>query len=615
LVAGAASIPAAAQGLERSYVRQGEDWYRLDAQGTWLVDREVISVRFRRPLRGLGDFQALIPDAAPGAELIAALATLRSNILGVHDLRIPEDADVFDVLQALRASEWVEFAEENAAGVWAGEPDDTLYPQQWALDNDGQTGGTPDADIDADLAWDVSVGVPSVVIAVLDSGVEISHPDLLGGLWKNQNEIPNNGVDDDLNGLVDDYDGWDFLNASPNVAGVVDHGTRTTGVVGARTNNTLGVAGVAGGFNSSDGCRIMPLKVGDNFPIGSVVDDAIIYAVQQGAKVISISFGVVQVSAVDLALDYAQANGVFVTASSGNLPGMMLYPALYPSVVAVASTDEFDNRAPFSIAGPEIEICAPGVVWTTNVNAGYVAGTGNSYSTPQVAGVAGLMLSLLPSLTADEIRLVLSITADDLGPPGWDPEFGWGRLNAFSAVSHVASFDCNGNGIYDGTDISLGASADVNMNGIPDECEPVSFCTAKLNSCAALPAISSTGVALASGGSPHVVLGSNARTGKLGILIYSDQGRRVPAAPFQGGWLCMNQVFRANAVASIGGTPGGCDATYQFDMNQYASGAAGGNPKPFLGVPGTVVEAQWWGRDTVAHGSYLSDALEFTVGP
>ena len=77
----------------------------------------------------------------------------------------------------------------------------------------------------------------------------------------------------------------------------------------------------------------------------------------------------------------------------------------------------------------------------------------------------------------------------------------------------------------------------------------------------------------------------------------------------------MNQVFRANAVASIGGTPGSCDATYQFDTNQYASGGAGGNPKAFLNVPGTLVEAQWWGRDTIANGSYLSDALEFTVGP
>ena len=459
LFAGSASIPAAAQGIERTYVRQGADWYRIDGQGTWLVDHQVISVRFRTPLHGLDEFQTLLPDAAPGADQIAGLTTLRSNILGVHDLRIPEGADVFDVLQALRTSEWVEFAEENARGVWAGDPDDTLYPSQWALDNDGQTGGTPDADINADLAWDVSVGTPSVVIAVLDSGTEISHPDLSPSLWKNLNEIPLNGQDDDQNGLVDDYDGWDFLNASPNVAGVVNHGTRVTGVVGARTNNTRGVAGVAGGFNSGDGCRIMPLKVGDNFPIGAVVDDAIIYAVDQGAKVISISFGVVQVSSIDLALDYAQANGVFVTASSGNLPGLMLYPALYPSVVAVASTDEFDNRAPFSVSGPEIFVSAPGQVWTTDVNAGYAAGTGNSYSTPQVAGVAGLMLSLLPSLTADEIELVLSITSDDLGAPGWDPEFGWGRLNAFNAVSHVSNSDCNGNGIPDGTSTSRTTTA------------------------------------------------------------------------------------------------------------------------------------------------------------
>ena len=146
---------------------------------------------------------------------------------------------------------------------------------------------------------------------------------------------------------------------------------------------------------------------------------------------------------------------------------------------------------------------------------------------------------------------------------------------------------------------------------------PVSYCTAKTNSCGTDPAISSTGSPTAASTTGFVVSASNAKTGKFGLLVYTDMGRKVPAAPFgQGGWLCLDSpVRRGPALQAIGGTAGQCDATFDLDVNCFAAGLCGGNPQPFLSVPGTVVNCQWWGRDNVTHGSYLSDALQYTVLP
>jgi hypothetical protein len=145
----------------------------------------------------------------------------------------------------------------------------------------------------------------------------------------------------------------------------------------------------------------------------------------------------------------------------------------------------------------------------------------------------------------------------------------------------------------------------------------VSYCTAKLNSCGGLPAIAGSGTPSASAASGFVVQGTQAREAKSGLLIYTDAGRRVPALPFaSGGYLCIAApVRRTLAAASSGGTPGACDASFALDMNAFAAGALGGNPQAFLAVPGTRVNLQWWGRDTQAHGEYLSDALEYGICP
>ena len=151
------------------------------------------------------------------------------------------------------------------------------------------------------------------------------------------------------------------------------------------------------------------------------------------------------------------------------------------------------------------------------------------------------------------------------------------------------------------------------FNGV---CTPgvTTYCTAKVNSCGSTPAITFTGASSASSSSGFAIIAPNARAHKAGLLIYTDLGIQFPAAPFgQGGFLCISGVKRGIALPS-GGTGGQCNGTFQMDMNAFAAGVLGGNPKAFLGVPGTQVNCQWWGRDTLSHGALLSDALQYTVG-
>ena len=177
--------------------------------------------------------------------------------------------------------------------------------------------------------------------------------------------------------------------------------------------------------------------------------------------------------------------------------------------------------------------------------------------------------------------------------------------------------DCNNNGIGDIHDIMNGTSADTNGNSIPDECEclpgPVAYCTGKVNSCGGTPAISTHGLSSASQPSGFFIKGSQSRFAKFGLLLYTRFG---PAGqPFQGGTLCLfpQGIRRGPATQAIGGTGGNCESAFVLDMNAFAAGLAGGNPAGYLSIPGQQINVQWWGRDTIANGSYLSDAAQYTV--
>jgi subtilase family protein len=628
------AVPAPGDPMQREpsgrrYVRQDGAWFRVEPQGLFRVDPTTVSVRFRAPGASAAAGASLAQFRAARGGLSDArwmrvrdLAPVRTNALGIHDLRLPDGEDLFQVLAILRSSPWVEFAEENTFGAYLGIPNDAQFGLQWALHNTGQTGGTLDADIDADLAWDITSGDPSIVIAELDCGTETTHPDLSSNLWKNADEIPGNGVDDDANGFVDDVDGWDFGNNNNNVNGPIFHGTFVAGIAIARTNNTVGISGLAGGFGPppGGGCRLMPVCVGDFSPNAAVLDDAIVYAADNGARVITMSLTVAPSAAIDAALSYAHdVKGVFLDCATGNNASVVFYPANQPTVVAVAATDHNDARASFSNFGPEVWVSAPGAnVRSTTLGGGYTNSSGTSFAAPHVAALAGLMLSVLPGLEPDEIKAVLRLTADDVDAPGFDPNTGWGRINAFGAVRYVADADCNGNGIFDPTDIALGTSPDVNANGVPDECEVATYCTAKTNSLGCLPASSSSGVPSASAGSGFQVRATNVRNGKSGMLFYGSTGRA--AAPFQGGTLCVASPVHTTPVLDAGGTPApanDCSGAWRIDMNAFAAGALGGQPAPELQVPGTVIDCQWWGRDpgfAPPANTTLSDGQEYTVG-
>ena len=576
---------------------------------------ELYAVQSGRVFRVLPDRFSLrlVPDAPESflADSFPLLRILRRNRLGIHDVLIPAGTDVREWVRSLAADPRIEFAEHHFRGQYNGVPNDPQFGgTQWHLNNTGQLGGQVDADIDAVEAWDLETGDPSVVIAVLDSGTEVTHSDLAANIWHNAGEISGNGVDDDGNGFIDDLDGWDFDNNNADVTSAVFHGTFVAGVVGARTNNGVGIAGVAGGFDPDDGCRVMALGVGEFSPISGVLDDAVLYAVDNGARVITFSLGVPSSMALDLAIDDAVLNhGVFVDCSAGNGGQGVSYPATHPLVISVAGTTDQDTSWAGSLSGPENWVAAPAVdIRSTTTGNSYTTSSGTSFASPQVAGLAGLLLSAVAGLTPAEIASILRDTADDIGPAGFDNESGWGRINAHAAVQHVLANDCNNNGLYDPSEIASGALLDANMNGVPDlcECAATNYCQSAANSTGNSCVMSFSG-SLSIAQNDFDLIALNAVPGEPGLFYY---GRNQALLPFGDGFRCIAapsfRLFPFPVTSILG------DATYDFDFTSGPPSAGAG-----LIAPGALWNFQFWYRDPAAGatGFNLSDGLAATFCP
>lgn len=325
---------------------------------------------------------------------------------------------------ALEAGPAVEWAEPNYTFTLDATPNDPSYTTQAPYLNR----------LEMPAAWDYTTGQPGVIIAVLDTGVDMNHPDLMSGIWKNPREVPDNGIDDDANGFIDDVHGWNFAEDTNRIYDDHGHGTHVAGIAAARINNTIGIAGMAGG------ATIMPVDV---FPLpafGTYEDliRAIVYATDNGADVINMSLGATSYSlGEEAAVDYAWNHGVVVVAAAGNTGrNTYHYPAAHRNAIAVAATDASDNRASFSTYGDFVDISAPGVsVFSTLMSGGYGSMSGTSMATPHVAGLAALLFSLNPRLTNAQVRALIETNADDLGTAGWDPYFGSGRINARRALA------------------------------------------------------------------------------------------------------------------------------------------------------------------------------------
>lgn len=311
-------------------------------------------------------------------------------------------------------------------------PNDFEFIRQWALDNQGQTGGVPGADIGALEAWGWTTGSTNVVVAIIDTGVDFFHPDLEANLWRNPGEIAGNGVDDDGNGYVDDLYGYDWVSDDADPMDDNLHGTHVAGILGAVGNDENGVAGVAWSV------RLMALKAFDERGSGTLDHTlaSVAYAVENGADILNASWGTTTRSrALDEVVAEAVQRGVVVVAAAGNNGSEApFYPAAVPEALAVGATDAKDGSPAFSNYGRFVDLVAPGeAIQSTAPNAHWTLLSGTSMAAPHVSGVAALLLSKLPGLTPEQVGTLLRSSADRLPTERFT---GAGRLNAARALAY-----------------------------------------------------------------------------------------------------------------------------------------------------------------------------------
>jgi subtilisin family serine protease len=441
----ATPVPVAAwdQASPQKLVRLDGVLYQEDHGFYYRVIEGVVTIGLGA---GVESWQELLLRAAASSpqagRLLQELKPQRANRLGIVDLALPGGTPD-EWARRVFETGLARFAEVATLGVYTYTPNDPLYSQQWALNNTGQTGGTPGADVSAEEAWDIISGDPSVIVGILDSGTLYTHPDLEDNIWINEDEIPGNSTDDDDNGFVDDWIGWDFPNNNNNPSSTNFHGTHVAGIVIGNGDNGLGIAGLAGGVDGSAGVRGMLVEVGSSAPVGSIIDDSLIYATDNGARVITMSLSVGSSAAINDALDYAyNQNDVFINNASGNNGSSVVYPANRPEVMAVASTTHNDVKSSFSNPGPEVQVAAPGSdILSTQLGNSYGSSSGTSFASPHVAALAALIRALNPGLSAPEVRQLIMDTADDVGPAGFDTGTGWGRINAAAALNQAGSSD------------------------------------------------------------------------------------------------------------------------------------------------------------------------------
>ncbi len=316
------------------------------------------------------------------------------------------------VLAGLKNESGIVSAERNAYAYTLFVPNDPFYWLQWNMTRIG-----------LEDAWDISTGSPASVVAHLDTGVSQSLEDFNTTLF-----LP----------------GWDFVNNDDDPDDDNGHGSHVCGTIAQSTDNHIGVAGVA--FNAA----IMPIKVFNAYGAGTYADiaDGIFFAVDNGAHVINMSFGgAVSSPIVEAAVNYAWDSGLLMSCAPGySGTSQPTYPAAYENCMAVSATTSIDTLAPYSNYGDTIDISAPGGDYEDHNGDGYpdailqCSGTGysfmagTSWSAAHVSGVAALVKAANPRLTNVHIRRILERTAEDLGDPGWDPYFGWGLVDAYTAV-------------------------------------------------------------------------------------------------------------------------------------------------------------------------------------
>lgn len=400
-----------------TYARHNGKWYMYadNRLGSEISLGRIVVRRLDRASITANDLATLgLPDVR--------LASPRF-VDGYFVLSPPDETKSFEVAQTFSQSGFFETVLFDAYGQRQATPNDQFFGQQWNLNQ---------TKLRMASAWDITTGNSSIIVGVIDSGCDYDHPDLTGNIWS--------GI------------GWDFVDNDNTPTDLWKHGTAVTGIISARTNNSIGVAGIAGGWGSTKGVSLMILKDGnDDAPLASRTAQAVEWAADHGAHVINISStwlsGDDDIPQLANAItDAINNHDIVVVCIPGNTgDNQMQFPGTMDDVITVGATDQNDIRRSYSTYGFNLDVMAPSHVYTTDIRgaAGYVSGDynsdfqGTSAAAPHVAGLVGLIRSVNPSLTWLQVHGIINNTADkvaSMGGQNWTEEYGFGRINAYQAL-------------------------------------------------------------------------------------------------------------------------------------------------------------------------------------
>lgn len=322
------------------------------------------------------------------------------NGINVHVVELPATASETAVMNSIKNNRNIKFAELDYILHANRTSNDAYVASEWHLSK-----------MQVSSAWDISLGT-GVTVAIVDTGVDATHPDLAGQL------VP----------------GWNMYDNNADTTDVYGHGTQVAGVVGAASNNTIGVSSYAWQ------AKIMPVRISglDGSATVSTIANGLIWAADHGARVANISYAVSGSPTVQNSAQYMKNKGGVTVVAAGNSGGLDSSVAT-ETMISVAATDINDVRASWSTYGPFVDVSAPGAgIWTTTRGGGYSAVSGTSFSSPATAGTVTLMMAANPQLGPVDLARILKSTTVDLGTAGWDQYYGSGRVNTFAAVQAAA---------------------------------------------------------------------------------------------------------------------------------------------------------------------------------
>lgn len=412
-------------------------------QGEYVEGEVIVKLRSGQ-LELLGDFASEY-----GGQVVERF-DIPSSIYKSFDgdlvrIKLPQGITTAEAIAAMKDDERVVYAESNDILQFTEQaepqvPND-LHEKLWGFKNNGQTGGKKGADASILDAWKVTVGDKSEqgpLIAILDSGADMDHPDLVGNFWVNPGEIPGDGIDNDGNGVIDDVHGYDAGDDDGSPDDQVGHGTHVAGTIGAVGNNGEGVTGV------NQNARLMPIRIDSG---GRITTDGVVrglmYATKMGADITNNSWGGSRLNqAIEDAFKAAPALHIAAAGNDGvNTDRTPFYPMAFdiPNMVAVGATDHNDRKAGFSNFGAKnVDVTAPGAdIYSTKNGGGYRLMSGTSMASPFVAGVAGLIKSAYPEATPTEIRERLIYGSDPITELS-GMSVSNGRVNAAKALENDA---------------------------------------------------------------------------------------------------------------------------------------------------------------------------------